>query len=252
MLIEIFSFKTTFILLQSAVLTNLRGASDLLLAMADFSTLSKISEVSALGLIVHRNSSILLSAGELTIKEWSNKMAVKKVKINRAPVLTLWATVVAERLGYAADAALTLGKAVAGLNAQSKGRRLGIFEESEEKEEEHKEKKRKPGEELRVKVLGRLVPAVQTEQGIRATTKGQPLDPQSVKRYLKNKFGENLDDVQTAMEALAKAYKPKKLEAQAYALYEKFRPEIPEGKRGWGAAGELDLAQIRALAKQKK
>ena len=49
------------------------------------------------------------------------------IEINRAPVLTLWATVVAERLGFGHKEALTLGKAVAGLNAQSKGRRLGIF-----------------------------------------------------------------------------------------------------------------------------
>ena len=49
------------------------------------------------------------------------------VTINRSPVLTLWAAVVAERLGFARDEALTFGKAVAGLNAQSKGRALGIF-----------------------------------------------------------------------------------------------------------------------------
>ena len=42
-------------------------------------------------------------------------------------MLALWAAVVAERLGFARDEALTLGKAVAGLNAQSKGRALGIF-----------------------------------------------------------------------------------------------------------------------------
>ena len=55
-------------------------------------------------------------------------MAKKKIKINRAPVLTLWAVVVAERLGFDKESALTLGKAVAGLNAQSKGRNLGIYE----------------------------------------------------------------------------------------------------------------------------
>ena len=49
------------------------------------------------------------------------------VTINRAPVLTLWASVVAERLGFEREEALTLGKAVAGLTAQSKGQRLGIF-----------------------------------------------------------------------------------------------------------------------------
>ena len=48
-------------------------------------------------------------------------MAPATVTINRAPVLTLWAAVVAERLGFDADEALSLAKAVAGLNAQSKG-----------------------------------------------------------------------------------------------------------------------------------
>jgi hypothetical protein len=45
-------------------------------------------------------------------------MATEKIAINRAPVLTLWAVVVAERPGYDRDAALTLGQAVAGLKAQ--------------------------------------------------------------------------------------------------------------------------------------
>ena len=54
-------------------------------------------------------------------------MTTDKIIINRAPVLTLWAAVVAERLGYDHDVALTLGKGVTGLTAQSKGRRLGIF-----------------------------------------------------------------------------------------------------------------------------
>lgn len=37
---------------------------------------------------------------------------------------------------------------------------------------------------------------------------------------------------------------------RAYHLYEQFRPEIPAGVRGWGAAGELDLGYIEALAEQ--
>ena len=52
----------------------------------------------------------------------------KEILVNRAPVLTLWTVVVvAQRLGYDRATALTLGKAVAGLNAQAKGRRLGIY-----------------------------------------------------------------------------------------------------------------------------
>src|SRR6516162_9715497 len=47
------------------------------------------------------------------------------ISINRAPVLTLWAAVVAERLGFDEDEGLSLGKALAGLTAQTKGRRQG-------------------------------------------------------------------------------------------------------------------------------
>jgi hypothetical protein len=42
------------------------------------------------------------------------------ILINRTPVLTLWVATVAERLGFDEDEALSLGKAVAGMNAQSK------------------------------------------------------------------------------------------------------------------------------------
>jgi hypothetical protein len=175
-------------------------------------------------------------------------MTKKKVKINRAPVLTLWAATVAERLGYDRDAALTLGKSVAGLNAQAKGQRLGIFEQPKDQPAEAVSKAHKPAEQFSVPILGRSVPAVQTPQGVRATAKGKPLDPGSVQRYLEQKFGQDLDDVQAAMEQLAQAHKPDELAVRAYALYEKFRPIIPEGTKGWGAKGELDLDMIRTLA----
>lgn len=171
-------------------------------------------------------------------------MTNKKIKINRAPVLTLWAAVVAERLGYNKNEALTFGKAVAGLNAQSKGRRLGIYEEKKQEDKETK-----PAKLEFIELLGRGVPAVKTSQGLRAAVKGEEIDPQGVEKYLKQKFGEALDGSRVAMEKLAKAYTPKQLEHEAYGLYEKFRPEIPEGKKGWGAKGELDLDYIRSLAK---
>lgn len=174
-------------------------------------------------------------------------MSTKKIKINRAPVLTLWAAIVAERLGYDKNEALTFGKVVAGLNAQSKGRRLGIYEEKKDKPKEAKEEKSVKLE--FIELLGRGVPAVKTPQGLRAAIKGEQIDAESVQKYLKQKFGEDLDEARAAMEKLAKAHTPKQLEAEAYSLYEKFRPKIPEGKKGWGVKGELDLVFIRSLAK---
>jgi hypothetical protein len=173
-------------------------------------------------------------------------MAGKKIKINRAPVMTLWAVVVAERLGYKKDEALTFGKAVAGLNAQSKGRRLGIYEEKSEEEKKEGKRKEKPVE--FIELLGRGVPAVKTPEGLRAAIKGEEIDPDSVERYLKQKFKDDLDEAREAMQKLARAFTPRQLESKAYGLYEKFRPQIPEGKKGWGAKGELDLGQIRSLA----
>ena len=169
-----------------------------------------------------------------------------EMKINRAPVMTLWAAVVAERLGFKRDEALTLAKAVTGLNAQSKAQRLGIIEPGEDKEDKARE--RPPGETFFIKILGRPVPAVNTEDGIRAVDKEKPIQPQSVARYLEKKFGDGLTDARGTMEELASALSPKELAGKAYELYEKFRPEIPEGKRGWGAAGKLDLDLIRRLA----
>jgi len=172
-------------------------------------------------------------------------MPTQTVKINRAPVLTLWAAIVAERLGQPPETALTLGRAVAGLNAQSKARRLGLVEARPESEKPKPARKPKT-----VELLGRAVPVVSTKEGLRAVAKDEPIKPASVERYLHSKFGDSLPEVRAALEALANAYPPTQLEAQAYSLYEQFRPDVPEGERGWGAAGTLDLERIQRLARR--
>jgi hypothetical protein len=177
-------------------------------------------------------------------------MTARTISINRAPVLTLWATVVAQRLGFDEDEALTLGKAVAGLNAQSKGRRLGIFKPHEEKANKAREKER--GERFLLEVCGRPVPVVNTEEGIRAVQASKPISSDSVRRYLDDKFGESLKAVRSAMQKLAKSYAPRELAGHAYSLYERFRPVIPEGVGGWGAKGKLDLGLMKGLAGQRK
>lgn len=168
-----------------------------------------------------------------------------KVKINRAPVLTLWAAVVAQRLGHPEAEALTLGKALAGLNAQSKGRRLGIYAPRPKPESA-------PGTkpsvaEGSVELMGRSIPVVRTPQGLRAADKGEAMDPAAVRRYLESKLGEDLGAVRQAMVELAQSFPPKELANRAFALYEAFRPAVPRGEKGWGAAGELDLEKLKRL-----
>ena len=71
---------------------------------------------------------------------------------------------VARRIGFDEVEALSLGKAMAGLNAQAKGRRLGIFKPHEEKPKKAREKER--DERFLIEVLGRAVPATNTDDGI--------------------------------------------------------------------------------------
>ncbi len=173
-------------------------------------------------------------------------MATESVDVNRAAVLTLWAAVVAERLGFDEAEALTLGRAVAGLNAYAKGKALGLFAPTPAAVKAERKRERRGT--IEVDLLGRAVPSRRTEGGVRALSKEKPIDPDSVRRYLASKLGEALQDVTAAMKALARSRTPARLADEAYGLYESFRPEVPRGRAGWGAKGRLDLGTIRRLA----
>jgi hypothetical protein len=114
------------------------------------------------------------------------------VMVNRAQVLTLWAGVVAEALGFEHDEALTLGRAVAGLNAYSKGVSLGLFQPTPSEVKEQRRKKRKE-ETVIIGLLHRAVPAKHTDEGLRALSGESPIHPESVQRYLASKFGDALE-----------------------------------------------------------
>jgi hypothetical protein len=177
--------------------------------------------------------------------------APRTVRVNRAPVLTLWAAVVAERLGHDRATALTLGKAIAGYNALSKGRRLGLYPETSEADRKRRAREREKAGVTWVELMGRRLPVARTRKGVRAVRGRKPQDPAAVERYLEGKLGDSLRGVRAAMTALAKSIPKRDLSDRAFALYEKFRPDIPSGARGWGARGELDIASVRALARKR-
>jgi len=105
-------------------------------------------------------------------------------------------------LGFDHDEALSLGKAVAGLTAQSKGRRLGIYKPVPQ--EVKKARARKRGEEFQIEICGRPVPAINTTDGVRAVIKNKPIEAKGVELYLDSKFGESLSAARAAMRDLAK------------------------------------------------
>ena len=127
----------------------------------------------------------------------------------------------------------TLGKAVAGLTAHAKGRRLGICKPHKERAKKGREKER--GERFLIEVCGRPVPATNTDDGIWAVRGRNAIDLDSVLHFLEDKFGENLKTVQSAMRKLSKAYKPQELAHDTHRLYERFRPTSRRARSG----GEL-------------
>ena len=177
-------------------------------------------------------------------------MSENTILINRAPVLTLWAAVVAEALGFERDTAFTLGKGLAGLNAQSKGRFLGIYGPPKSPEGEPAPKKTGLGEEFWIEICDRRIPVKNTKDGVRALIKDEPIDPVSVEKYLRCKFGKHYETVRMVVEDLAGSFPREELAYKAYALYERFRPGIPSGQRGWGAKGQLKLDLIHALERK--
>src|SRR5688572_5658950 len=112
-----------------------------------------------------------------------------KIRINRAPVLTLWAAVMAERPGglrsrHRLDARAGCGgpqrPRQACLARHHRAPKPDLVPERGERLEE--------GEQLHVDLLGRAVPMVRTPDGLRAVNKGKPGNPAQVDKYLAGKF----------------------------------------------------------------
>lgn len=180
---------------------------------------------------------------------------VQYVKINRAPVLTLWVAVVAERQGFSKEAGLTFGKAISGMLAQSKGRSIGVFDKKdtddaaklEREEEEHRQGIAKHD------VFGMSIKAkdVGDDGDVRALDSNmQAMNHKQAEGYLQRAFGERLQDAKSALEKLAHSYKAEEIGEHCYHLYEQFRPSVASGQKGWGQKGQLDLAQIHHMAQQ--
>ena len=123
--------------------------------------------------------------------------------INRAPVLTAWVAVVAQREGYSRAEGLSFGRWISGMLAQIKGRSLGIYQPREKSEEEKASRRRRDarlGAVEQINVFGKRIPAVvktddDDDDGgggggkYRAVSEGKPIAPESVEAYLKRSFG---------------------------------------------------------------
>ena len=190
-------------------------------------------------------------------------IAQVKLIVSRASALTLWASVVAERLGHSRMTALTLAKAVAGTTARLKVRVIGREQWVGSRKEMGPAlgldlpRLQEPTKE-HVDLLGKTIPLLTDATGqLRAALRTLPTrgggvenqyvaaDPAEVERYLIKTFSSHLAELRTAMEILASRYEPMELNRVGFRLYENFRSggHDHEGRTGRAA---LEIENIIA------
>ena len=171
------------------------------------------------------------------------------ITIGRGPVLTLWAAVVAIRLGFDRQEALSLGKALAGITPRSTGIWLGLFDPVAPSARQRRQAM-VAGDKITVDLMGIPVPAVVTPEGIRATNREGVCAPAPVDRYLAEQFRNALPKVTAAMGRLAASRPPAELARQGFKLYLEFRPAPASDATGRDSTGTLELAKIDALVRR--
>ncbi|TFY78759.1 hypothetical protein EWM64_g5250 [Hericium alpestre] len=168
----------------------------------------------------------------------------KFVIVNRAPVMMAWSFVVAERLGFGRDEALSIASVYTEMNAVSKGVSLGIYDKGKDKNIEA------TGAQPYVDVMGRRIPLYQTAHGRwRALASSKPAPPAAAHSYITRTLRQTTPAVIGAMRLLADSYEGSgELNRVGWALYADFRPEV----NGWGAKGEVRCQKILEMRKMRQ
>lgn len=168
----------------------------------------------------------------------------RHVVVNRAPVMTAWAVVVLQYMGFELPEALSLAQCYVSTTAEARARNLQLAHAKEE----HVTSANQPHFEfLHVKI-----PVIHLRNGqYRGLHGGEVMAPSRAFDYLRRSMFQMLPHVIGAMQCLAESYLAPDggadaLHNAAYGLYVEFRPET-HGE--WGKRAELSLDKILALCR---
>ncbi|KAF9267696.1 hypothetical protein L218DRAFT_814690, partial [Marasmius fiardii PR-910] len=172
-----------------------------------------------------------------------NVLRTKSIVINRAPLMSAWATVVAERMGFQREEALSIASVYTEMNAKSKGVTVGVYSAGTEKNLEAT----KGGAQPYVEFIGRrpLHQKQNSKEQYRAVVNGTPTAPTKAFGYISQSFRENTSSVVGALRLLANSYSSQEISDKAWSLYVDFRPEV----KGWGKQAEVKCSKILDLRK---
>ncbi|KAG5648995.1 hypothetical protein DXG03_000344 [Asterophora parasitica] len=197
-------------------------------------------------------------------------LKIKSTVINRAPLMTGWAMIVAERLGFRREEALSIATAYTEMNAVTKGVSLGIYKNGKEQGMEAV----KGGSQSYIEFIGRRyvipstymhvstpmlkpspsaltatirIPLYQTQDGQwRALSNGTPVKPSVAFSYISRAFRHTTPHIIGALRLLANSYAVEEVNRRAWSLYAEFRPEVEQ----WGGRSEVKCSTILDLRKK--
>jgi len=177
-----------------------------------------------------------------TVTDPTQALMTKAAVVNRAPVMSAWATVVCERMGFKREEALSIASAYTEMNAISKGVAIGVFEQSMGKGVELERGETQPY----VDLMGRRIPLYRTrDEQWRGLVKGKPVEPAAAFGYIKRAFRQTAPHAVGAMRLLAETFGANELNRKGFGIYAEFRPQADK----WGGRSEMKMSSILSLRK---
>ncbi|KAF9652180.1 hypothetical protein BDM02DRAFT_3063063, partial [Thelephora ganbajun] len=178
-------------------------------------------------------------------------LKIKSTVINRAPVMTAWATIVAERLGFGREEALSIASVYTETNATSKGISIGVHSSEKNEISQKSMDETQPY----VDLMGRRITLYRFQLSYdqsqwRALSSGKAVPPLDAYKYITTSLKQTTPYILGAMRLLAESYEPGELNRKGFSLYCDFRPEIEPGKSGWGKRGKVPCEVILRLRKE--
>lgn len=173
-----------------------------------------------------------------------------RIIINRAPVLQLWSACVAHFMYPELEwsTCLSAGSAVSTICAVAKGRSIGTVpakDESESQEKKRQDGKKKAKDLHRMEFMHFKLPLKNNLALVSASdAKGKP----GAEEPLRKKFGDDeYERVKSVFDEALGSWRGSEdeLSGKAFGFYEKFRPDVTSGQKGWGRKGELSLEKVK-------
>lgn len=169
--------------------------------------------------------------------------------INRAPVLDLWASCVTRFMYPDLEwkTCLSAGSAISALCAVAKGKAIGTVGDRSEASKDDSKQKKEGDDTENISVMSFNL---QVRDGLVLVGGNRKKDNEEAQR---KKFGaDEYERLKGVFKEVLSTWKDDRegLHKIAFGFYEKFRPNVAAGQKGWGRKGELSLSKIREVARK--